>query len=167
MLGLAALTVLSLLWMPLRVRRFGAFGRKAGAALRAVYVPLLGLGGWVAGVLVALTALPTVPLQDEVLALVSIAIPVAVGTYWASRDEASERTRTARFVATVVSSVIGAWLGFHVTGASLGLLAPLLAIVGATAAANLTVLVLDIRRDRTAREAARVPAPLALTEASA
>jgi pimeloyl-ACP methyl ester carboxylesterase len=167
MLGLAALTVLSLLWMPLRVRRFGAFGRKAGAALRAVYVPLLGLGGWVAGVLVALTALPTVPLQDEVLALVSISIPVAVGTYWASRGEASEGTRTARFVATVVSAVFGAWLGFHVTAATLGMVAPVLAIVGATAAANLTVLVLDIRRDRAAREAARVAAPLALTEASA
>src|SRR5919197_1765222 len=35
MLGFAALAVLSLLWMPLRVRR-GPYGRKAGAALRSV-----------------------------------------------------------------------------------------------------------------------------------
>ncbi len=68
MLAFAALTVLSLLWMPLRVRRQGAFGRKAGGALRSFYALLLGLGGWFVGVLIALTALPTAPIDDELLA---------------------------------------------------------------------------------------------------
>ena len=54
----------------------------------------------------------------------------------------------ARLAATVVGAVIGAWLGFHVTAAGFGLLAPMFAVVGATAGANLIVLVLDIRRDR-------------------
>ncbi|MDP9285010.1 MAG: alpha/beta hydrolase, partial [Actinomycetota bacterium] len=40
MLGLVALTVLSLLWMPLRLRRRGAYGRKAGATLRSLYAVL-------------------------------------------------------------------------------------------------------------------------------
>ena len=35
MLGFAALTVLSLLWMALRVRWRGAFGRKSSALLRS------------------------------------------------------------------------------------------------------------------------------------
>ncbi|MGZ8696605.1 MAG: hypothetical protein ACXWZ1_04555, partial [Gaiellaceae bacterium] len=155
----------SLLWLPLRVRRRGAFGRRASGALRSLHALLLGLGGWFAGVLIVLTALPTVPLDDEVLALVSIGIPIALGTYWASaRGADSQRSRVARFVATVEGAVIGAWLGLNVTP---GLFAPLLAIVGATAGANLIVLVLDIRRDRGAREPAAAATPRAFTEASA
>jgi pimeloyl-ACP methyl ester carboxylesterase len=142
MLGLAVLTVLTLVWMPLRVRRHGAYGRKASTALRSLHALLLGLGGWFAVVLIALTALPTVPVQNETLALVSIAIPVALGIYFASAQG------IARFAATAVAAVTGAWLGFHVTAAGFGLMAPLFAIVGATAGANLIVLVLDIRRDR-------------------
>jgi pimeloyl-ACP methyl ester carboxylesterase len=141
MLGLAALTVLTLVWMPLRVRRHGAYGGKASIALRSVYVLLLGLGGWLAGALVALTALPTVPLQDETLVLVSIAIPVALGIYFASAHG------LARLAATAAGAVVGAWLGFHVTSAGFGLTGPLFAIVGAAACANLVVLALDILRD--------------------
>jgi hypothetical protein len=127
--------------------------------LRSLYAVLLGLGGWFAGVLIALTALPTVALDDEVLALVSIGLPIALGIYWASA-----RATIARLAATVVGTVIGAWLGFNVSS---GLFAVLLTIVGATAGANLIVLVLDIRRDRAAREAAAVATPRAVTEASA
>jgi hypothetical protein len=141
MLGLAALTLLTLVWMPLRVHLRGPYGPKASAALRSVYVLLLGLGGWFAGVLVALTALPTVPLQDETLALVSIAIPVALGIHFASAQG------LARLAATTVGAVIGAWLGFHVSSAGFDLMAPLFAIVGATACANLVVLALDVVRD--------------------
>ena len=165
-LGLAALTVLSLLWMPLRVRRRGAFGRKASGTLRSLYALLLGLGGWFLGALIALTALPTVPITDEVLVLVSVAIPTGVGIYWAARSD-SGRTSTARFAATMVSAVIGAWLGLNVTSAAFGLFAPLLAIVTATAGANLIVLALDIRRERAAAEPAAAATPRAITEASA
>src|SRR5262245_28733686 len=141
MIGLAALSVLTLVWMPLRVRLRGAYGRKASIALRSLYALVLGLGGWFAGVLIALTSLPTVPIQDETLALVSIAIPVALGIYFASSQG------IVRLAATVVGTVIGAWLGLHVTSAGFGLMAPLFAIVGAIAGANLIVLVLDILRD--------------------
>ena len=54
MLGLAALTVLSLLWMARRVHRRGGYGRKASATLRSVYPIVLGLGGWFLGVLIVL-----------------------------------------------------------------------------------------------------------------
>ena len=64
MLGLAALTVLSLLWMARRVHRRGAYGRKASAALRTLYPIVLGLGGWFLGVLIVLVAVPSVPLDD-------------------------------------------------------------------------------------------------------
>ena len=153
MLGLAALTVLSLLWMPLRVRRRGPFGLKASAALRSLYALLLGLGGWFVGLLVVLTALPTASLLDEVLALVSIGIPIALGTYWASTPgEGPRRSRIACFAATMAGAVVGAWLGFNVTSAAVGVLAPVLAIVGATVGANLTLVVLDIARDRRVRD---------------
>jgi hypothetical protein len=92
-------------------------------------------------VLIALTALPAVPVQDETLALVSIAIPVALGICFASSQG------IVRLASTVVGAVIGAWLGLHVTSGGFGLTARLFAIVGATAGANLIVLVLDILRD--------------------
>jgi pimeloyl-ACP methyl ester carboxylesterase len=153
MLGLAALTVLSLLWMPLRVRRRGAFGRKGSMTLRSLYALVLGLGGWFLGVLIALTALPSVPLTDEVLVLVSVAIPTGLGIYWAAaRSDGSKSPSTARFAAILVGAVIGAWLGFNVTSAAFGVVAPFLAIVGATAGANLTLLALDIAWDRQVRD---------------
>ena len=77
MLGLAALTVLSLLWMARRVHRRGAYGRKASAALRSVYPIVLGLGGWFLGVLIVLVAFPAVPLDDQLLGVLSSACPSA------------------------------------------------------------------------------------------
>src|SRR6266508_6647504 len=84
MLGLAALTVLSLLWMAFRVRRRGAFGRKSSVAVRSLYALLLGLGGVFLGLLIALTALPTVPMTDELLAVLSVGVPVGLAIYFAS-----------------------------------------------------------------------------------
>jgi len=168
MLGLAALTLLSLVWMPVRVLRRGPFGRKSSRALRSLYVPLLGFGGWFTGVLVVLTAFPTVPLRDELLALVSIGTPIALGTYWASvRADGSLNGAIARFVATIAGAFAGAWLGFHVTSGGFGLAAPLFAIIGATAGANLVVLALDIQRDRAARAAAMAVKYTVVAEATA
>jgi pimeloyl-ACP methyl ester carboxylesterase len=167
MLGLAALTLQSLIWMPLRVLRRGPFGRKSSRALRSLYAPLLGFGGWFAGALVVLTALPTVPLQDELLALVSIGTPIALGTYWASvRANESLNGAIARFVATIAGTFAGAWLGFHVTSAGFGFAAPLFAIIGATAGANLVVLALDIQRDYAARKVAAAGLAPASAEAT-
>ena len=88
LLGLAALTVLSLLWMAVRLCKQASFGRKASAAVRSLYAVLLGLGGWCLGMLVALTTLPTVPLDDQVLVVISVGLPVALAVYcgWLKRD---------------------------------------------------------------------------------
>jgi hypothetical protein len=139
MLALAALTVLSLLLMAGRVRRRGGFGRKASATLRSVYPIVLGLGGWFLGVLIVLTTMPGVPLDDQLLAVLSVGMPIGLGIYyaWVDRDR-SARTRTAGLVALVTS------------------------IVGAAVGANLILLVLDIARERSARAvAAATPRPAA------
>jgi hypothetical protein len=105
MLGLAVLTVLSLCWMALRVRRRGPFGRKASGALRSLYVLLLGLGGLLLGMLTALTALPTVPLYDELLATLSVAAPVGLGLYLAWVNPAwSARTKNTGFTAAAAGA---------------------------------------------------------------
>jgi uncharacterized membrane protein YdfJ with MMPL/SSD domain len=149
MLGLAALTVLSLLWMALRLRRRGAFGRKSSAALRSLYALLLGLGGLFLGILIVLTALPTVPLTDELLAALSVGAPVGLAIYltWVNRDW-STRTKAIGFAVAAGGALLGAWLGFNVTSAGFGAVAPLLAVVGAVVGANSTVLALDIAWDR-------------------
>ena len=161
MLGLAALTALSLLWMALRVRRRGAYGRKSSALLRSLYPILLGLGGWCLGVLIVLTALPTVPIVGEALSVLSIGIPIGLGTYWAAATgDRSRLSGIARFTATVAGALVGAWLGFNVTSAGFGLFAPLLTIVGAIAGANLALIIVDVVSERSFRSGtATAPAP--------
>ena len=147
MLGLAALTLLSLLWMALRVRWRGAFGRRSSAVLRSLYPIVLGLGGWFLGLLVVMATMPGVPLIDELLAVVSVGVPIGLGIYlaWVSR-ESSTRTRAIGLTAAVGGALIGARLGFHVTAAGFGLFGPLLALVGAVVGANLTLIFLDVTR---------------------
>ncbi|MDX6475774.1 MAG: hypothetical protein QOH95_1285 [Gaiellaceae bacterium] len=145
MLGLASLAVLSLLWMALRVRRRGGFGWKAAGMLRSVYAVPLGLGGWLAGALIALTAFPTVPVTDQLLGSLSVGTPIGLATYlaWVHRERTS-KTKATGFAAAVGSGLVGAWLGFNVTGAAFGLIAPLVAIVGAAVGANLILIALDV-----------------------
>ena len=152
MLGLAALAVLSLLLMARRVRRQGGFGRRASAVLRSVYPVVLGLGGWVVGVLVVLTALPGVPLDDELLAVLSAGIPVGLGVYlaWVHRDRPGQ-ARGVGLAAAVAGALAGAWLGFHATS---DVLAVLTAVAGSIAGANLTLVLLDAARARPATAAA-------------
>jgi pimeloyl-ACP methyl ester carboxylesterase len=150
MLGLAALVVLTLLWMGLRVRRRGAFGRKASATLRSLYPIVLGLGGWFVGVLIVITTMPSVPLDDELLAALSIGGPIGLGIYfaWVNRDW-SARTKITGFAAAVAGALIGARLGFNATE---GLFAVITTIVGAAAGGNLALLALDIAWDWLARD---------------
>jgi len=150
MLGLAVLTVLSLLWMGLRVRRRGAFGSKGRATLRSVYPIVLGLGGWLLGVLVVITTMPEVPLDDELLAALSVGLPIGLGIYfgWVNRDW-SARTKITGFAAVAAGALIGARLGFNATE---GLFAVVTTIVGAAAGGNLTLLALDIAWDWQARD---------------
>jgi pimeloyl-ACP methyl ester carboxylesterase len=149
MLGLAALALLSLVWMALRVRWRGGFGRKSSAVLRAAYPVVLGLGGWCLGVLVVLATMPAVALDDELLAALSIGAPVGLGVFlaWIGRDSAG----ATGLAAAVAGALLGAWLGFGVTE---GLPAVGTTIAGAITGSNLVLLGLDVVRDRVAAGAA-------------
>ena len=142
LVGFAALTVLSLLALWLRIHSRGRLGGKTGAGIRSAYAIVLGVGGWFGGVLLALTALPTVALDSELLACVSIGAPVGLVVFFASTG--TSRTglpRTMGFAAAVAGAFVGAWLGFN---AVTGLFAVLTTAIGATAVSNLAVLVIDI-----------------------
>ena len=150
MVGVALLALLSLLLMWRRIRGRGSFGRKASASLRTLYPIVLGLGGWFLGALVVLTTMPTVPLDDELLAGLSVGLPIGLGLYWAwvARDS-SATAKAIGFAAAMGGALVGAWLGFN---AATGMLALLTTIVGAAAGGNLTLLGLDIAGDRSARD---------------
>jgi hypothetical protein len=145
-LAFAALSALSLVLMARRVRRRGRLGRKTGVLVRSVYVLVLGFGGWFGGVLIALAALPTVPLDDALLIGLSVAVPVGlgVGLAWVDRDMAP-RVRWIGFAAATSCAFVGAWLGFNAMGSLYGIIT---ALVGAAAGANLGVLALDLLWDR-------------------
>ena len=153
--GFALLTVLSLLWMAGLVRRRGGFGRKASATLRSVYPVVLGLGGWFMGVLIVVTTMPGVPLDDELLAVLSVGVPIGLGIYWAwvPRDgvrpdqdrgiRGGTGRRPRRRVARVQRD--GASGAHHRDR-------------GATVGANLLLIALDIARARSLRDRPAAPA---------
>jgi len=147
--GLALLTVLSLLWMARRVHKRGHFGRKASATLRSVYPIVLGLGGWFLAVLVVMTIGAAIPFDNELLAVLSMGVPIGLGIYWAwvHRDW-SATTRAVGFGGAMAGALVGAWAGFNSTD---GLLALITAIVGAAVGVNLVLIALDISWDRLGR----------------
>jgi hypothetical protein len=141
MVALPLIVVLSLLVMWRRSRKRGRFGRTASFLLRSVFTLVLGLGGWFAGVVVALVAFPSLALDDQLLAVVSIGVPIGLGVYLAWVD----RSRSRRFGLTgsLAGALTGAWLGYH---AGTGLLAVITTIVGAALGANLVLIVRDVVR---------------------
>jgi hypothetical protein len=154
MLALAALTVLSLVVMALRVRWRGPFGRKSSVLLRALLPLVLGLGGIFLGVLIVLTTNAGIAFTDELVVALSVAVPIGLGVYLAWVNRHSSTPANTGLAAAAGGALVGAWLGLEVTDAGFGFLAPFLAIVGATAGANLALLLLDIAWDHQAREAA-------------
>jgi hypothetical protein len=77
-------------------------------------------------------------------------LPVALGIYYAWLNRGwPTRIRAVGLATALIGGLVGAWLGFH---AGTDLLALITAIVGATAVANLALIVLDLARDRRARE---------------
>ena len=159
LLGFAALTVVSLLLLALRVRRRGGLGRKASGAVRGAYVIVLGLGGWFIGLLIVLTALPTVALDSELVATLSIGLPVGLGVVlaWFHAGRPG-RANAIGFAGALAGALVGAWLGFTVLS---GLFAVVTTIVGAQACANLVLIVFDVMRERApepAPETKAVPA---------
>ena len=150
MVGLALLAVLSLLWMPRRVHKRARFGRKASATLRSLYVIVLGLGGWFLGALIVITTMPGVPLDDELLAALSVGLPIGLGIHfaWVNRDW-SAGNKGVGLAAAAGGALVGAWLGFNATE---GLFALITTIAGAAVGGNLILLALDIAWDRQVRD---------------
>jgi TAP-like protein len=137
--GLPVVALFSLLLLWRRSRKRGRIGRTASVLLRSVFTVVLGLAGWFAGLVVVLLAFPTVPLDDPVLAIVSVGIPIALGVYLAWVDR--ERRKRFGLAWSLAGALAGAWLGFQ---AGTGLLAVITTIVGAALGANLALLALDI-----------------------
>jgi pimeloyl-ACP methyl ester carboxylesterase len=146
LVGLALLAVLSLVWMGRRVQAKGGFGRGASAVLRSVYPIVLGLGGLALGALIALTAMPSVHLDNPTLLVLAVGVPIGLGIYWAwvHRDWPS-RTKAWGLLGTIGGGLLGAWWGLTTTGMPIALFT---ANVGAVVAANLILIVGDIVRDR-------------------
>jgi pimeloyl-ACP methyl ester carboxylesterase len=145
MAGLALLSVLSLLAMARRVRKRGGIGRKASVLLRSLYPIVLGLGGWFTGVLIVITTMPGVPLDDALPAMLSVGAPVGLGIYLAWVRRGSDQSKGIGLAASVAGAVAGGWLGFHATT---DLLALVTCILGAIVGANLTLILLDMSRAR-------------------
>jgi pimeloyl-ACP methyl ester carboxylesterase len=144
MIGLALIVPLSLLVMWRRARKRGGFGRKASAALRSAYLLVLGLGGWFIALIIELVAFPTVPLDNALLAVLSIGTPIGLGTYWAwVNSDKSVRAKTIGIWVAVAGALVGGLLGFEATA---GLLAVITTIAGAAVGANLGLIVLDVAR---------------------
>jgi hypothetical protein len=78
-LGFTVPTLLSLLLLWRQVHVKGQFGRNASASIRSPYVLVLGLGGWPCAALLVSTTLPTVPLDNDLLAGLSVGLPVGLG----------------------------------------------------------------------------------------
>ena len=151
-LAFAAIALASLLWLPWRVRRRGGLGRRSSALVRSLYPLVLGLGGWFAAALIVLTASLSVPIDNQLLVALSVGTPIGLGIYWGwvqrrlrlpaedRRPGGRARRRAARRPARLRRRVKR---DRRCHG-----------IVGATAGANLLLLMLDIGRDGTARELA-------------
>jgi len=135
MAGLALLAVMSLAWMGARRRRHG---RTVSVALRAVYPLVLAFGGWFLAVLVTMEWFPGTPLDDELLAVVSIGVPIGLGVFF---GWLGDERRLTGLVAGLAGALVGGWLGFN---AADGLLALLTTIAAATAGANLALILLDV-----------------------
>lgn len=144
-LGMIALTAISLLALAHRVRTRGRLGSASAAVLRSVYLPVLGLGGWLLGALLVLTTMPAVRVDNQLLVVLFGGVPIGLGIYlaWVGRSW-PERTRAVGLTMAMTGSLVGAWLGFNAIGRPL---APVTAVIGAAVAGNLAVILFDVYRE--------------------
>jgi pimeloyl-ACP methyl ester carboxylesterase len=156
LVGFGILALVLFLWMPRHVKKKGSFGPVAGAAFRILVVPLvMGLGGWFLAVLGALAFTESIPIDNQLLVVVAVGLPIGLGMYWAWVDRGSpDGLRQIGLWAALAGGVVGAWAGFKMGSQ---LLAPLTAIVGAGILANLLLILSDVSWER--RAAHRVSAP--------
>lgn len=147
LIGFAVVALVLFLWMPRHVKKKGSFGPVAGSIFRVLLVPLVvGLGGWFLAVLGALALTESVPIDNQLLVVVSVGLPIGIGMYWAWVDRDSpDDLRRLGFWAALLGGVAGAWLGFNVGNQ---MLAPVTAVVGAAILANLLLIVRDISWER-------------------
>ncbi|MDT7572829.1 MAG: hypothetical protein QOE05_3003 [Actinomycetota bacterium] len=142
--GLIAFSIIVALWLVSRLRRRGSVGRKTGIVTRTVLAHFAGLGGFALGVLVLLTAWPTVDIAYAPVDVLAIAGPVAVVVYLAWVHRSWRRSiRVAGLCAVTAGAVGGAWLGLQVAP---GMTAALTAVLGAVLGANAALLAHDIAR---------------------
>ena len=129
---------------------------QTGAWIRSAGPIAFGLGGWFLGALFVLRFLSSVPLDSELLAVVSISVPIWLGTYagWV-RTDTPRAMRAKGIGAAGVGALVGAALGFH---ESSGLMAVITTIIGATVMSNLSLLVLDIWTEVAASRGYAAPA---------
>ena len=133
-LALALLTVLA------RRARRGGFRPRAGMWLRILTPLPLGLGGWfLAALLIWTLDLPTF-IFGTTAVIPAVSAAVGLGT-WLAWTRPGRPRRTALAV-TLGAAVAGALLGY---AAGATLTAPLTAIVGAAAAANLALVIVELR----------------------
>ena len=113
MIGFALLAVIWLVVLAIRIRRRGGTGRKTGAWIRSAGPIVFGLGGWFLGALLVLRFWPSRPLDDQLLAVVSIAVPIWLGVYagWV-RTHTPKAMRAKGIGAAGVGAVVGShtWL---------------------------------------------------------
>ncbi len=157
MIGVALVAVIWLVVLAIRIRRRGGTGRKTGAWIRSAGPIVFGLGGWCLGALLVLRfwLWPSGPLDDQLLAVVSIAVPIWLGVYagWV-RTDTPKAMRAKGIGAAGVGAVVGAVLGYHVTSGGIALITT---IIGAAAVSNLSLLVLDILTERAASRGTATP----------
>ena len=125
MIGVALVAVIWLVVLAIRIRRRGGTGRKTGAWIRSAGPIVFGLGGWCLGALLVLRfwLWPSGPLDDQLLAVVSIAVPIWLGVYagWV-RTDTPKAMRAKGIGAAGVGAVVGAVLGFNVTSGGIALI---------------------------------------------
>jgi hypothetical protein len=156
MVGVALLAVIWLVVLAIRIRRRGGTGRKTGAWIRSAGPIVFGLGGWFLGELLVLRFWPSRVVPDQLLAGVSIAVPIWLGVYagWV-RTDTPKAMQAKGIGAAGVGAVVGAAFGFHATSGQIALITT---IIGAAAVSNLSLLVLDIWTERAASRGTAAPA---------
>jgi hypothetical protein len=144
--SLALLALVSLVGMWLRVQRRGRFGRIASSVLRTVSPIVVGLGAWSVAVLFVLIAFPSVPIDGQLLAVLSIGIGVGLSVFlaWVNHDRPLA-AHGIGFAAALAAALLGTWLGLQAIDAPLVNI--ITGIIAAAAGANLLLLSLDIARD--------------------
>ena len=161
MVGLAFVTILSLALMARRVRRRGRLGRGTRLAARSAWALVLGLGGWLGAALVALIALPSVPVDAAPLMVLGMAAPVAIASYCGWRGPDRTVTNAAGLAVATAGALIGAWLGF---ASATAMLAVATTLAGAVAGANLALIACDVASETRGRRRMTVPAVSDLRE---